>query len=135
MAKKDIKKANWSGRFNEPVTELVKRFTASIGFDQKLGLYDIEGSMAHAEMLAITMASDYIGGKFLNECTLYVTLEPCLMCAGACYWGRFKRIVVGAKDEKRGFKSKGDNFIKSRIHKYLKMDSKQEIRELIQAIP
>ena len=52
MAKKDIKKANWSGRFNEPVTELVKRFTASIGFDQKLGLYDIEGSVAHAEMLA-----------------------------------------------------------------------------------
>jgi len=52
MSKKDTKKANGSGRFNEPVTELVKRFTASIGFDQKLGLYDIEGSMAHAEMLA-----------------------------------------------------------------------------------
>jgi argininosuccinate lyase len=52
MAKKETKKANWSGRFNEPVTELVKRFTASINFDQKLGLYDIEGSMAHAEMLA-----------------------------------------------------------------------------------
>ena len=52
MTKKDTKKANWSGRFNEPVTELVKRFTASISFDQKLGLYDIEGSMAHAEMLA-----------------------------------------------------------------------------------
>ncbi len=52
MAKKVIKRANWSGRFNEPVTELVKRFTASIGFDQKLGLYDIEGSLAHAEMLA-----------------------------------------------------------------------------------
>jgi tRNA(adenine34) deaminase len=66
---------------------------------------------AHAEMLAITMASDYIGGKFLNECTLYVTLEPCVMCAGACYWGRFKRIVVGAKDEKRGFKSKGDDLL------------------------
>ena len=52
MAKKETKKTNWSGRFNEPVTELVKRFTASINFDQKLGLYDIEGSMAHAEMLA-----------------------------------------------------------------------------------
>ena len=52
MAKKDTKKANWSGRFNEPVTELVKRFTASIGFDQKLGPFDIEGSLAHAEMLA-----------------------------------------------------------------------------------
>ena len=52
MAKKGIKKANWSGRFNEPVTDLVKRFTASVGFDQKLALYDIEGSVAHAEMLA-----------------------------------------------------------------------------------
>lgn len=66
---------------------------------------------AHAEMLAITMATDYIGGKFLNECTLYVTLEPCVMCAGACFWSRFKRIVVGAKDEKRGFKSKGDSIL------------------------
>jgi tRNA(adenine34) deaminase len=66
---------------------------------------------AHAEMLAITMASDYIGGKFLNECTLYVTLEPCVMCAGASYWSRFKRIVVGARDEKRGFKSKGDDLL------------------------
>ena len=52
MAKKGIKKANWSGRFNEPATDLVKRFTASVGFDQKLALYDIEGSVAHAEMLA-----------------------------------------------------------------------------------
>jgi argininosuccinate lyase len=52
MAKKDTRKANWSGRFNEPMTELVKRFTASISFDQKLALFDIEGSMAHAEMLA-----------------------------------------------------------------------------------
>ena len=52
MAKKGIKKANWSGRFNEPVTDLAKRFTASVGFDQKLALYDIEGSVAHAEMLA-----------------------------------------------------------------------------------
>ena len=52
MTKKDTKKVNWSGRFNEPVTELVKRFTASIGFDQKLGPFDIEGSLAHAEMLA-----------------------------------------------------------------------------------
>lgn len=62
---------------------------------------------AHAEILAITSASDYIGGKFLNECTLYVTLEPCVMCAGACYWSRFKEIIVGAKDDKRGFINKG----------------------------
>ena len=64
MAKKDMKKANWSGRFNEPVTELVKRFTASIGFDHKLGLHDIEGSLAHAEMLA---AQKIITQKDLKE--------------------------------------------------------------------
>jgi len=58
---------------------------------------------AHAEMLAITAAADYLGGKYLNECTLYVTLEPCVMCAGALSWSQIKRVVYGAKDEKRGF--------------------------------
>lgn len=58
---------------------------------------------AHAEMLAITAAADFLGGKYLNECTLYVTLEPCVMCAGALNWSQIKRIVYGANDEKRGF--------------------------------
>lgn len=58
---------------------------------------------AHAEMLAITSASEYLGGKYLNECTLYVTLEPCVMCAGALNWSQLKRIVYGASDAKRGF--------------------------------
>lgn len=58
---------------------------------------------AHAEMQAFTMAADYLGGKFLDQCTLYVTLEPCSMCAGAGYWTRLKKVVVGASDEKRGF--------------------------------
>lgn len=58
---------------------------------------------AHAEMLAITSASEYLGGKYLNECTLYVTLEPCAMCAGALNWSQLKRIVYGASDAKRGF--------------------------------
>lgn len=57
---------------------------------------------AHAEMQAITSAENAIGGKFLNECVLYVTLEPCVMCAGACYWSRFQKVVYGAKDIKRG---------------------------------
>jgi tRNA(adenine34) deaminase len=57
---------------------------------------------AHAEMQAITCATDAIGGKYLNECTLYVTLEPCVMCAGALYWSQIGRVVYGAKDEKRG---------------------------------
>jgi len=58
---------------------------------------------AHAEMQAFTAASDFLGGKYLKECTLYVTLEPCQMCAGASYWTQIGKIVFGAKDEKRGF--------------------------------
>lgn len=58
---------------------------------------------AHAEMLAITAATENLGGKYLAECTLYVTLEPCTMCAGAISWAQLGRLVVGASDEKRGF--------------------------------
>ena len=58
---------------------------------------------AHAEMQAITMATDYLGGKYLNECTLYVTVEPCPMCAGALNWAQIKEVVYGAPDPKRGF--------------------------------
>ena len=62
---------------------------------------------AHAEMQAITAASNYLGGKFLNNCTLYVTLEPCQMCAGALYWSQISRVVYGAKDQERGFTTMG----------------------------
>ncbi len=58
---------------------------------------------AHAEMLAITAAAEYLGGKYLNECTLYVTMEPCVMCAGALAWTQVGEVVYGASDEKRGF--------------------------------
>jgi len=57
---------------------------------------------AHAEMQAITAASNFLGGKYLHNCTLYVTLEPCQMCAGALYWSQISNIVYGAKDEQRG---------------------------------
>lgn len=60
---------------------------------------------AHAEMQAFTAAADFLGGKYLNKCTLYVTLEPCQMCAGACYWTQIGKIVYGATEEKRGFKA------------------------------
>lgn len=63
---------------------------------------------AHAEMQAITAAANYLGGKYLQDCTLYVTLEPCVMCAGALYWAQISRIVVAAPDEKRGFLQKGE---------------------------
>ena len=58
---------------------------------------------AHAEMQAITAASNFLGGKYLNDCTLYVTVEPCVMCAGALGWSQIGKIVFGAADEKRGF--------------------------------
>ena len=58
---------------------------------------------AHAEMQAITAAANFLGGKYLTGCTLYVTLEPCQMCAGALYWSQISKIVFGASDEHRGF--------------------------------
>ena len=58
---------------------------------------------AHAEMQAITAASNYLGGKYLDECTLYVTIEPCVMCAGAMQWAHLGHLVFGAEDEKKGF--------------------------------
>ncbi|MDR1199379.1 MAG: nucleoside deaminase [Prevotellaceae bacterium] len=60
---------------------------------------------AHAEMQAITSATNAVGGKYLNDCTLYVTIEPCPMCAAACFWAQIKTLVYGAGDEKRGFTS------------------------------
>lgn len=66
---------------------------------------------AHAEMLAITSAAQTIGGKYLKDCTLYVTLEPCLMCAGAIYWSQLGRLVFGASEEKRGFQVLGSSIL------------------------
>ena len=66
---------------------------------------------AHAEMQAITSASNYLGGKFLHNCTLYVTLEPCPMCAGALYWSQISRVVYAADDKKRGM-----NVMGSKLH-------------------
>ena len=57
---------------------------------------------AHAEMQAITAAANYLGGKYLKDCTLYVTIEPCQMCAGALYWSQISKIVFGSRDEQRG---------------------------------
>ena len=63
----------------------------------------LNDATAHAEMQAITMATSTIGGKYLDKCTLYVTVEPCPMCAAALAWSQVKRVVYGAPDEKRGF--------------------------------
>ena len=59
---------------------------------------------AHAEMIALTSAFGFLGSKYLPEATIYITVEPCLMCAGAMYWGKLKKIIWGAEDEKNGYK-------------------------------
>ena len=63
----------------------------------------LKDATAHAEMLAITAAENYLGAKYLNDCKMYVTLEPCVMCAGASYWSQIGSIFYGASDEKRGY--------------------------------
>jgi tRNA(adenine34) deaminase len=62
---------------------------------------------AHAEMQAITAAANFLGGKYLTNCTLYVTLEPCQMCAGALYWSQVAKVVYGAADDSRGYRAMG----------------------------
>lgn len=62
---------------------------------------------AHAEMQCITAAANFLGGKYLKDCTLYVTIEPCQMCAGALYWSQVSKIVFGARDEQRGYQAMG----------------------------
>jgi tRNA(adenine34) deaminase len=66
---------------------------------------------AHAEMQAVTAAAEYLGGKYLKDCTLYVTLEPCVMCAGALQWAQLGRIVFGAFDEKAGYRRIGGRLL------------------------
>lgn len=86
---------------------------------------------AHAEIQAITAAAGYLGGKYLTQCTLYVTLEPCVMCAGAIGWAQIKRVVYGASDEKRGF----TQFAPKALHPKCTVSSgilEQECKELIQ---
>ncbi len=73
-------------------------------FNRTQALNDVT---AHAEMQAITSAAHYIGGKYLHRCTLYVTLEPCQMCAGALFWSQISEVVYGASDPKRGYLALG----------------------------
>ena len=70
------------------------------GYNQTEKLKDVT---AHAEMIAITSAANHLGSKYLTECDLYVTIEPCVMCAGALYWAQFRKVVFGAADPKRGY--------------------------------
>ena len=100
--KKALQEANNAIEKNEvPVGAIITCQNQIIAkaYNQTEQLSDVT---AHAEILAITAASEYLGSKYLKECTLYVTLEPCVMCAGALAWSQIGNIIFGAKDEKRG---------------------------------
>lgn len=87
---------------------------------------------AHAEMQAITAAANLLGGKYLNDCTLYVTLEPCVMCAGALGWSQVRKVVFGAYDEKRGFMKYADKALHPKTE-IIGGIMETECRELMQA--
>lgn len=85
---------------------------------------------AHAEMLALTAASHFLGSKYLNECTLYVTLEPCAMCAGALHWSQLQKLVYGADDVQRGYTLVASPLLHPRTE-VVKGVKKEECKELI----
>jgi tRNA(adenine34) deaminase len=85
---------------------------------------------AHAEMQAFTSASNFIGGKLLKQCSLYVTLEPCVMCAGASYWTQIDRVVYGASDQKRGYSIFNQNILHPKT-KITKGVLEEECSELV----
>ena len=86
---------------------------------------------AHAEIMAITAAAQFLGSKYLKNCTLYVTLEPCVMCAGALYWSQIGRIVFGASDEKRGYSLLSQKVLHPKT-KVSRGVLEKEIQELLQ---
>lgn len=106
-----IKEAAYAYEENEvPVGAIVVSNNRIIGkgHNQTEKLKDVT---AHAEMLALTAAANYLGSKYLDECTLYVTLEPCIMCAAALRWARIGRLVFGATDPKAGFLKIGKHIL------------------------
>jgi tRNA(adenine34) deaminase len=107
-ALKEAKKAYELGEV--PVGAVVVYNNKIIGKGHNLTeqLHDVT---AHAEMQAITAAANHIGAKYLTDCTLYVTLEPCTMCAGAIYWAQLGQLVIGAKDAKRGYSLLGKSVL------------------------
>lgn len=99
-ALKEAQKAFETGEVPVGAVVVCKNRIIARGHNQTERLTD---ATAHAEMLAVTAAANYLGSKYLSECTLYVTLEPCVMCAGALHWVQLQKLVFGASDSQRGF--------------------------------
>ena len=102
LALDEARKAESEGEVPIGAVIVSKGMVIARGHNLTEHLHDVT---AHAEMQAITAAAEHLGGKYLQDCTLYVTVEPCVMCAGALGWSQISRIVYGAPDEKRGYRS------------------------------
>ena len=101
QALKEAQKAYEAGEVPVGAIVVVNEKIIARGHNQVERLND---ATAHAEMIALTSAFNYLGSKYLPEATLYVTVEPCLMCSGALFWGKLDRVVWGADDEKNGYR-------------------------------
>lgn len=100
QALKEAQKAYEAGEVPVGAIVVCQNQIIARGYNQTEQLNDVT---AHAEIIALTAAANYFGSKYLDDCTLYVTLEPCVMCAGALSWAQLGRLVYGAEDDKRGF--------------------------------
>jgi tRNA(adenine34) deaminase len=105
LALKEAEKANIQGEVPVGAIVVVDQRVIARAHNPTQKLNDVT---AHAEMQAITSAANFLNGKYLVGCTLYVTLEPCVMCAGALFWSQVDKLVYGASDEKRGFSEIGN---------------------------
>src|SRR5829696_8729218 len=103
MALKEARRAFDAGEVPVGAVILQQGKVIGKGYNQVEQLTD---PTAHAEIIALTSAFNYLGSKYLPDATIYITIEPCLMCAGALYWSKIKRIVYGAQDEKNGYSTK-----------------------------
>ena len=107
-ALKEAQKAYELGEIPVGAIVVAEQRIIARGHNHTQKLHDVT---AHAEIMAITAAANYLGSKYLKDCTLYVTLEPCVMCAGAIYWAQLGRLVYGAADDKRGFMQHGKKLL------------------------
>jgi len=101
MALKEARKAYEDGEVPVGAVIIQSERTLSKGYNQVERLND---PTAHAEIIALTSAFNFLGSKYLTEATIYITIEPCLMCAGALYWSKIGRVVYGARDDKNGYR-------------------------------
>ena len=108
LALNEAKKAFDAGEIPIGAIVVSKGKVVGRGYNLTEQLNDVT---AHAEMQAFTAAAQTLGGKYLKDCTLYVTIEPCVMCAGASYWTQISRVVYGAREEKRGFTKINQNLL------------------------